>query len=517
LRDSLNWLRDRLIDIYAEKATGYFNDPWAARDAYIQVLKDSLRHNTIDSQTSLDEFFARYGCNDSSQSADRSSEQSASPSLQWQVDALRLLEMQRHSLLMFTSCGWFFEEISRPEGVQILRYAARAIELAEAVSGALLEPEFINRLADCPSNVEQFGHGAEVYRQLVIPSRISLEQVAAHYAIGSLFTSYLRSQQLYCYTIEQHDYQLQRMGALTLAIGQIQLTSGITQESRAYTFAVLHLGGYDFHCCIQDFTDIEAYEEIKTRLFSALQSTSAAKVVLSMSEIFGETYFSLQHLFAEDRHKLLHLLSRETLTRLDRLYAQVYRDNYGILAAFRRDGLEVPLELQVAAEITLNQRMLAELKRLENGDRLPLLELDAVATEAEQLKCNLNRTEAAAILERLILGHIWQLVYSDEEVMEHLQQIDLALDVADKLRLTLNLDKSQELYISFLSGQIAPRCWLSDRSTSLISPDLVAILPSDSMSPEELEILLALGDRLAIDVSEWQQRCAREHKSLILT
>jgi alpha-amylase/alpha-mannosidase (GH57 family) len=517
LRDTLNWLRDRLIDIYAEKAPSYFNDPWAARDAYIQVLRDSLRHSkidsAIDSQSSLDEFFLRYGRNDASQFADRSSEQSSSPSLQCRVDALRLLEMQRHSLLMFTSCGWFFEEISRPEGVQILRYAARAIELAADISGVLLESEFINRLADCPSNVEQFGNGAEVYRQLVISSRISLEQVAAHYAIGSLFNSYLRSQQLYCYTIEQHDYQLQRMGAMTVAVGQIQLTSGITQESRAYTFAVLHLGGYDFHCCIKNSVDIEVYEEIKTRVFAALQSTSAAKVVLCMSEIFGETYYSLQHLFAEDRHRLLHLLSRETLTRLDQLYAQVYRDNYGILAAFRRDSLEVPPELQVAAEITLNQRMLAELKRLENGDRLPLLELDAVATEAEQLRCNLNRTEAAAILERLILGHIWQLVYSDEEVMERLHQIDLALDAAEKLHLTLNLDKSQELYISFLLGQIAPRCWLSDRSTSLISPELVAILPSDSMSSEELEILLALGDRMAIDVSDLQQRCLREHKS----
>jgi alpha-amylase/alpha-mannosidase (GH57 family) len=512
LRQSLNWLRDRLTQIYSEKADNYFNDVWAARDAYIHVLRDSLRHTTIDSTESIDEFFQHYGRHDTM----HPSFQTAAQILQWRVDALRLLEMQRHALLMFTSCGWFFEEISRPEGVQILRYAARAIELAADASGILLEPEFIHRLADCPSNVERFGNGAEVYRQLVMSSRISLEQVAAHYAISSLFANYVRSQQLYCYTIEQHDYQLQRIGAMSLAVGQIQLTSGITHESIEYTFAVLHLGGYDFHCCIQPFTGRRIYEKTKTELFSALQSASAAKVILSMSQIFGEAYFSLQHLFAEDRHRILHLLSRETLTRLDQLYAQVYRDNYGILAAFRRDGLEVPPELLVAAEITLNQRMLSELKRLESGDLLPLLELDAVATEADRLSCNLNRTEAAAILERSILSHIWQLVYSDESVPEHLSQLDLALDIADKLHLSLNLDKAQELYLSFLSGEIAPRCWLSDSSSSSGYHNSIAILPSASMSAQELKMLLALGDRMAIDVSKWIQQSDRTNKSLAL-
>jgi alpha-amylase/alpha-mannosidase (GH57 family) len=68
--------------------------------------------------------------------------------------------MQRHALYMFTSCGWFFEELSRPEGTQILRYAARAIELAGDVAGIQLEKEFIRRLSAAPSNVEFFNNGA---------------------------------------------------------------------------------------------------------------------------------------------------------------------------------------------------------------------------------------------------------------------------------------------------------------------------------------------------------------------
>lgn len=464
LRNSLNWLRDRLATIFAEAGFRYFSDPWAARDAYIDVLRDSLRHGTINNQEELNRFFTQFGREVTHYNgADR-------------VDALRLLEMQRHELLMFTSCGWFFEEISRPEGVQILRYAGRAIELAADVTGVLLEAEFIQRLALCPSNVPEFGNGAEVYRQLVLTSRITLKQVAAHYAISSLFTTYLRSQQLYCYTIEQHDYQLQRMGSMALAIGQIRLTSGITQESTDYIFAVLHLGGYDFHCCIQLFTGRKDYEEIKASLFNALRQASAAMVILGMAAAFGEDYFNLHHLFAEERHRILHLLARETLTRLDQLYAQVYRDNYGILASFRRDGLPVPPELQVAAEITLNQRMLSELKRLESGEQLPIAELDAVAKEADHLGCNLNQFEAAKILEGFIQDRLWQFAYGDELSLQSSEQVSLALALAQRLHIPLNLDRAQEFYLNYINTH-------------------------ENLSDTGLQQLVQLGEKMAIAVN----------------
>ncbi len=488
LRDSLNWLRDRLTSIFAEVGLRYFPDPWAARDAYIHVLRDSLRHGTINNQEQLESFFQQYGrAVTHNNGVDR-------------VDALRLLEMQRHALLMFTSCGWFFEEISRPEGVQILRYAGRAIELAADVTGVLLEAEFIHRLTLCPSNVPEFANGAEVYRQLVLTSRITLKQVAAHYAISSLFTTYLRSQQLYCYTIDQHDYQLQRMGSMALAIGQIRLSSGITQESVDLVFAVLHLGGYDFHCSIQQFSGRKAYEEIKANLFTALHQASAATVILGMAEAFDQDYFSLQHLFAEERHRILHLLARETLTRLDQLYAQVYRDNYGILASFRRDGLPVPPELQVAAEITLNQRLLSELKRLETGDLLPISELDAVAQEADHLGCNLNRTEAAKILEKFILQQFWQMAHGEsagEFTAQSFEQLNLALGLAQRLHLSLNLDRAQEFYLNYVSVQTA----LLGENHSNHHPDGLANNLTKALSESELQQLWQLGERISIAVT----------------
>lgn len=436
LREALNWLRDELIEIYETLGSELFQDVWAARDAYIEVIGDR-------SPETLHRFLAQHQRRPLSQSE--------------QIDALRLLEMQHHALLMFTSCGWFFDELSRPEGVQILRYAARAIELAADVAGVQLEPEFIERLAAAPSNVPQFGDGATVYHQLVKTAQISLQQVAAHYAMSSLFNSYPRQHQLYCYEIEQGDYHLQRMGSLTLAIGQIQLTSTMTTESQLLIFAVLHLGGWDFHCAIQPFQGRREYSQIKTHLLQAFQQGSAARVVMAITERFGGVAYSLDDLFAEERHRLMGVLARETLTRLDQLYTQVYRDNYGILMGFQRDGLSVPQELQVAAAVALTHRAISHLRSLEQDlsdlSDLPLADLQnhlaelmAIAREARLLGCHLSLQEQQRLLEQQISTGLRYLAHHlDSDTLSQLSPLlqDL-ITIGDALGLNLNLDRAQE-------------------------------------------------------------------------
>ncbi len=465
LRDALDWLRDQLVKVYDDEGKKLFGDPWLARDEYIQVVRD---------RASVQKFLVRHQSHRLTQ-AER-------------LDALRLLEMQRHALLMYTSCGWFFEELSRPEGVQILRYAARALELAGDVSGIQLEKNFIKRLALAPSNVDCFKTGAEVYRQLVIPAQIRIEQVAAHYAISSLFTPYAREQRVYCYSANQVDYQMQKMGSLTLAIGQLQLTSEITRETEQLIFAVLHLSGWDFHCCIQPFSGRRQYAQIKEQLFELLNSASAAQTILKMSQLFGDRSFSLRDLFAEERHRIMRLLSQETLTRLEQLYTQVYRDNYGVLMAFHRDELPIPQELQVAAEIALRHRLLLTLRSLEqdaddlNASANHLGQLDAIATEAIHLRCQLQQPEARNILERLIERSLW-MIDSTEPIKEcAVQQLQRFVTLGQQLNLGASLTRAQEAYY--------PR--LLDR-VSQLDPD-----------SHERKLLLKLGERLSIDVSRFE-------------
>jgi alpha-amylase/alpha-mannosidase (GH57 family) len=308
------------------------------------------------------------------------------------------------------------------------------------------------------SNVPQFDNAAGVYRQLAIPSQVSLEQVAAHYAMSSLFTPYQAEQRLYCYTIHQQDYQVQRMGPLSLAVGRLQITSDVTSDRSDLSFVVLHLGGWDFHCCVQGFRRRLDYQRAKDSVLAAFTSASSAQVILAMNEAFGDHAYNLQNLFTEERHRIMQLLSRDTLQRLDQLYSQVYRNNYGLIKAFHRDGLPVPQELQVAAEVAIRHRALEGLRLLEqetidlNGGPLHrgvvhLMQLETIAHEAHQFHCDCCIPEGQRILE----GVIWRSLrhFLDNPRPEHL------LEDVDWLRRLIELGhnlggislvRSQELY-----------------------------------------------------------------------
>ncbi|MEM8829484.1 MAG: DUF3536 domain-containing protein [Cyanobacteria bacterium P01_G01_bin.19] len=480
LRDSLDWLRDELIEVYQETGSKFLRDPWLARNEYVAVLRDRSKDN-------VNEFLQRHQVKELS-SVEK-------------IDALRLLEMQRHTMLMYTSCGWFFEEISRPEGVQIMRYATRALKLAGEVAGVHLKQEFVSRLAKAPSNVDVFGDGQGVYEQLVEPSQIGFKQVAAHYAISSLFTKYQPQERIYCYEVEQLDYQRQDIGTLTLSVGQIKLTSEITWECRHIVFAVLHLGGWDFHCCINSFNGRLAYTELKQQLFTYIKQTGIAQVILTMNSLMvGSQSFNLQDLFAEERHRIIKLLTAKTKKHLDQLYTQVYRENYSMLAAFQQEGLTVPQEFKVAAEVALSYRCLDAVKNLKQALKNPneidicLAELGAIATEAENFQCELNILKAKKVLEETIVSLLMQLLYEgDPTTLEKdVARLELAIALGEKLNLGLALDRAQEIYFDCLQQRIVPDCLVAHDSPSNCPWNITQIRP-----------LLKLGNTLAIDVRCW--------------
>lgn len=444
LRNALDWLRDQLIEIYDQLAPKFFFDPWGARDKYIDIILDRNAEN-------IERFFIYH--------------QDHLLSKEEKIDALRLLEMQRHALLMYTSCGWFFEEISRPEGVQILRYASRALEIAGELTEIQLERQFLEFLALAPSNLAKYQDGANIYQKMVIPSQIGFKQVAAHYAISSLFTNYTEYEHIYCYNAHQLDYQKRQIGSLKLAVGQLQLTSQMTQENAHYIFAVLHLGGWEFHCCIQPFVGRGEYGKLKEKLFDTLNKGSIVDIILAMNELFGDEFFNLENLFTEERHIIMEKLAQNTKKRLDHLYTQVYRDNFSMIMAFNRNELPVPRELQVAAEVALSHRWLNSLTALIESQDLEahkthLENLMVIASEVNSLQCKLTIADGKKTLEKFILDKLNNIL--NQEKNAHLEikieQLLQVINIGNKLKLNLSLEQAQETYFYYLHQRIIPHC-----------------------------------------------------------
>jgi hypothetical protein len=257
---------------------------------------------------------------------------------------------------------------------------------------------------------------------------------------------------------------------------------------------------------VQAFPSYSAYSKAKSAVIAAFTSNSIAQSVLAITHYFSPTY-TLQNLFAEERQQIMQQLNQETLQRLDQLYEQVYRENYGILMAFHRDRIAVPQALQVAADITLSHRALEVIRALEQDITEPsgnllnitvgrIAELEGIATEAHHFRCELKLPGAQLILERLIRQGLSQtlqdsafavsepsvagLANRDHQALAMaVEGIERLIALGHKLSVPLSLYKVQELFYGY---------WVSAQ------PDM----HSDQL---EWNLLVRLGHAMAMDVA----------------
>jgi len=346
LRNALDWLRDEMVSIFESRGSAYFKDVWKARDEYIEVILDRR-------SAAIRGFF------------ERNASRSLTPKETTQC--LELLEMQRYAMLMYTSCGWFFTEISGIETVQILQYAARAIQLAALTSGTQLEAGFTERLALAKSNVPLYKDGRGVYEKLVKVSVATLEHVASYFAIGSIFEDYypqLENLDIYCFRLHNLYQRKEMSGNVTLNFGRIRIVSRITHDEKDLIFVAAQIGFYDFRCSVKAFTDKNEMESLETELFEQLHRGHIVELFKMLDHHFGEGYFALKDLLLEDRLRIITRLTREQIEKVSKFYERVYDENRRINEIYRSINLPIPEEFRYAAEHVLAGRLMEALQQL---------------------------------------------------------------------------------------------------------------------------------------------------------
>src|SRR5574337_1135675 len=287
LRQALDWLRDTLAPRYEEKARQFLKDPWAARNDYIEVILDR-------SPESLKQFLDRHAARELSEAE--------------QITALKLLELQRHAMLMYTSCGWFFDELSGIETVQVIQYAGRVVQLAEELLGEPYEAPFLDRLEQAKSNIPEYRDGRRIYEKFVRPAMIGLRTVDAHYAMSSLFEAYGEPAKVYCYTVDREEYRLAEAGRTKLTVGRIRVTCEITRETARLGFGVLHMGDHNLSCGIQAFRDQEADQAMAQELTETFARADFPEVIRLLDRHFGASTYSLKSLFRDEQRKVFNLI-----------------------------------------------------------------------------------------------------------------------------------------------------------------------------------------------------------------
>ena len=425
LRNALDWLRDAMTPVYEDKMKHlYLKDPWQARNDYIGLILNRSPKNQ-------EQFLIRHTVQQLS-AADRTT-------------VLKLLEMQRHLLLMYTSCGWFFEELSGIETVQVIQYASRAIQLCREASEIDLEPEFLESLGRAHSNLSEMGDGRSIFNRFVKPAGVDLEKVAAHYAISSLFEDYPAEASIFRYSVSRQDYRSAEVGRAKLAVGSVTIASNITCEKAAFHFGVMHFGDHNLTCGIETISDKEGSRPLQADIFTMFERADFHEVLRVQGEFFGSSQYSLKTLFRDEQRKILDLILVTARNDALLVYRHLYENNVPLMRFLKDSGSLPPQVLRTAGELVINEDLRLEFSRdkLDHGAIRNLIEaadLAGISLDARTLEFTLRQK-----LERLA-----KKIRQTPEDMDLLARMSAGVNLACILPFKVNLRKVQNVHYELI-------------------------------------------------------------------
>ena len=359
------------------------------------------------------------------------------------VNAMKLLEMQRQAMLMYTSCGWFFCEISGIETIQIMKYAARVIQLAKNFTNNDFENKYLEILSEAKSNYKEIGNGRDIYEKFVRPSIVTEKQIVSLWAISSLYQEINEEEDVYCYTIKRKNYKKIQKDETNFLIGNVEIQSKITLEKHNLMFALLQYSGGDFHCAIKEYE--EEFPQIQKDLIRTYLSDTLTEIIRKLDNSFGKEYFTLKDIFIEERRKILQILMKERLNEFGKTYEDIYNEGKSSVIHLQALGLDIPNEFKIAAQYTLT-RQFNELFTDSNGfidDNLIQTATD-INFEAKKFGIKLDRKQTSNIFSKKITQNINRLIYSMD--YPQAEVITDLLDTMDKLDLQVNIGEAQNLY-----------------------------------------------------------------------
>ncbi|OIO03021.1 MAG: glycoside hydrolase [Elusimicrobia bacterium CG_4_10_14_0_2_um_filter_56_8] len=446
LRGALDWLRDNLAEIYVRQSAGLLSDPWAARDAYIDIILDR-------SDGTREAFLARH----------RTRELSREESLK----VMRLLEMQRNAMLMYTSCGWFFDEISGLETVQILGYASRSMQLALQASGVGLENAFLDLLERAPSNLPEFGNGRKIYESFVMPATLDLLRVGVHYGVSSVFEKAADDGDIYCYSIRKRSLEVLESGPQKLAVGMLDITSKITTETNTASFVMLYLGGYNILGAAREFMGSEGFDAMSDGIKGAFAAGNLADMTRLISENFPQGSYSLWHLFKDEQRKVIDQIFSAARSEMIASFRQIYNHHSAILDVTSRLRAPLPSSFVTVAQSVLND----DISRALKAAPVDAAGLKRAAALIGRFSFSIDRSAIGLTLTEK-LNRLADAFGAEPENALHLERISEILEAVSPLGLELNLWRVQNIFFKIgrpmaaaknswaASGNAGARLWV---------------------------------------------------------
>lgn len=428
LRSALDLLRDRAAEVFARRGAAVLVDPWAARDAYVAVLVGAV---------SPDDFAAAHVTGD-------------------RVEAFTLLECQRHAMAMYTSCGWFFHDLAGLETVQVLRYAARVVDLLEELGEDPGVAAFLEVLGKAESNVAAEGNGRDVWRRHVLPSRVDAGRAVAHLALVELLERRPPGARVGPFDVAVVDHARSVRGTVALVSGEVAVTHGRTGRRSAHVYAALHLTTLEVIGAARPADprrDGDALASLREAFEGGAPVTTLLRLV---DEGFGPGEFGLGAVLPDAADEIVHSTARALGERFAAASESVFADHRDALEALAAAGYPLPVELRTAAELSLSRQLEHEV--LAQGGSADPADYDAavqVAREAGASGLSVDPPRARAVVERVLLAAVTRALDPATSAAGVADALGV-LELADRLGLSVSRDRAQEMVYEALLGAERP-------------------------------------------------------------
>jgi hypothetical protein len=418
LRETLDWLRDELIKIYEHEAAEILHDPWKAREDYIDVILDRNVENV--------KKFLSHHC-------------------KHEVPAnrvLRLMEVQRNAMLMYTSCGWFFDEVSGIETTQIMQYACRAMQLVSQTSAINLEEEFLRRMKEAPSNIAALANAANVYARYVLPSKTNLLRVGMHYAVSSIFEEDPESFPVFNYITSNEVFIRKEAGEQKLALGITNVKSNVTRSEKKFAFAVVYMGKHNIIGNISLDMEADYFSNMSADMVKAFDDGRLGDVIGLMQTYFGPEKYTIWELFQDEKRKVFNLITRQSMQELEDSLRRVYNRDYPLVMALGNNEIPIPNAYRTTFEYILN----ADLINCFQSDKISVRLIERIMTDMEKWHLAIEDTGKVEHLAGESIFREVKRIGEEQDNHKRIERLNRLFPLLLKFRLMPNLYKSQNLY-----------------------------------------------------------------------
>ncbi len=420
LRESLDWLRNKGDKAFDTKARKYLKNPWEARNEYVELI---LHRTEAKTREFLDLHQAR------------------TLNEEEQVLALQSLEMQRHMQLMYTSCAWFFDELSGIETVQVIKYAARALQLMEVLAGEPLEEEFLRRLEAAPSNLPEHKNGRHIYEKWVGPGKVDLSKAAKQYAVLCLFEDPPSSHHLPVYSYNSEKLQQWRVGQDRMSVGRIEVRSTITQKKRVFAIAVLFFGKYNIVGAVDETMDRPTTERMVEDFKEAFLRADITSVYRLLNHYFKQPSFDLSSLFNDQQRVIISRIVEDAMHEVDTLSQQLYHRNDSLIRYLIGLQLDLPPSLKNTVDWVLSTQIQAAL----DSSTFDLKHLQVLLQEAQLLNLDLDRPQVILGLQQGVESYTHEWL-EDSLQLATLKKLQAAVHWVQSLPFPVDLYRVQNIF-----------------------------------------------------------------------